>query len=88
MREHHSSDRPPDKRRGPDIAKASGAERSEAGNLKTDSSTIALFSSDPWRIPMIRARAIGRYRPGALKFASVRRWRVSVQTALGQEVTP
>jgi len=76
-----SNERPPTARDG------EGSENAEADNLPTNNSTVVVLPRDPWAIAMHRARAIRFYRPGPIKDTAVRHWRLSVQSALGQEVT-
>ena len=60
-----------------------GPEDTDASNVKTKHSTLLHFPRDPWLMPMVLARRIGR-APIPLKPAAVRCWRVSVQAALGE----
>ena len=68
-----------------------GGHRGEAGqtealdtHLDTTTNVIAIPSTG-WKTAMRRAHAIRRYR-GTAKNYAVRLWRMSVQTALTQEV--
>ena len=77
--------RPPNEKPGQRGGAGTGPESIEEGNLPTNDSTVIVLRRDPWHVPMRRAYAIRKYR-GRAKDHAVRLWRVSVQSALAQEV--
>ena len=77
--------RPPNVQR-PGGHRGEAGQQAEALDTHPDTTTnVIALPPAGWKIAMRRAHAIRRYR-GTAKNYAVRLWRVSVQTALAQEV--